>query len=79
MAAKRVTVTLDEAQLNRIRADVEAGSAPSVSAFIRHAASVALDDLAGWDTLLTESLGETGGPLTDEERAWADEILHSSA
>ncbi len=79
MATKRVTVTLDEAQLNRIRAVVEAGSAPSVSAFIRHAAVVALDDLAGWGALLTESLGETGCPLTDDERAWADGILHSSA
>lgn len=79
MATKRVSVTLDEDQLNRIRAFVEAGTAASVSEFIRHAAAVALDDMVGWGALLTESLSETGGPLTDEERAWADGILHSSA
>jgi hypothetical protein len=36
---------------------------------------VALDDVAGWGALLAEALRETGGTLSDEERAWADEIL----
>jgi Arc/MetJ-type ribon-helix-helix transcriptional regulator len=75
MATKKVTVTLDEAQLDRVRALVEAGSARSVSGFVQDAVSVALDDVAGWDALLAEALRQTGGPLTDDERAWADEAL----
>ena len=75
MASKKVTITLDEAQLERIRALVQAGSAPTVSGFIQHAVAVALDDVAGWGALLAEALRETGGALSDEERAWADEIL----
>ncbi len=79
MATKKVTVTLDELQLDRIRALVEAGSAPSVSGFVQHAVDVALDDVAGWGSLLAEALRETGGALSDEERAWADGILGSPA
>jgi Arc/MetJ-type ribon-helix-helix transcriptional regulator len=75
MATKKVTVTLDEAQLQRIRAIVEAGSAASVSGFVQHAVSVALDDVAGWGALLAEALRQTGGALSDQERAWADAIL----
>jgi Arc/MetJ-type ribon-helix-helix transcriptional regulator len=75
MASKKVTITLDEAQLDRIRALVHAGSAPTVSGFIQHAVAVALDDVAGWGALLAEALRETGGALSDGERSWADEIL----
>ena len=78
MATKKVTVTLDELHLDRIRALVEAGSAPSVSGFVQHAVNVALDDVAGWGALLAEALRETGGPLSDDERAWADGILGTS-
>jgi Arc/MetJ-type ribon-helix-helix transcriptional regulator len=75
MASKKVTITLDEAQLERIRALVDAGMAPSVSGFVQHAVGVSLDDVAGWGALLAEALQETGGPLSDGERAWADEAL----
>ncbi len=75
MASKKVTITLDEAQLDRVRALVEAGSAPSVSGFVQHAVGVALDDVAGWGAVLAEALRETGGALSDDERAWADEML----
>ena len=75
MASKKVTVTLDETQLDRVRALVEAGRAPSVSGFVQHAVGVALDDVAGWGALLAEALDRTGGPVTAEERAWADEAL----
>lgn len=75
MATKKVTVTLDESQLQRIRALVDAGSAPSVSGFVQHAVSVTLDDVAGWGALLAEALRQTGGALSDQERAWADAIL----
>jgi Arc/MetJ-type ribon-helix-helix transcriptional regulator len=75
MAAKKVTVTLDETQLDRIRALVAAGTAASVSGFVQHAVAVALDDVAGWGALLAEALRESGGALSDSERAWADEVL----
>lgn len=75
MVSKKVTVTLDEMQLDRIRALVAAGTAASVSGFVQHAVSVALDDVAGWGALLAEALRETGGALSDSERAWADGVL----
>ena len=75
MATKKVTVTLDEAQLDRIRTLVGAGTTPSVSGFVQHAVGVALDDVAGWGALLAEALRATGGALSDEERAWADDVL----
>jgi hypothetical protein len=34
-----------------------------------------LDDQAVWATMLAAALDETGGPLTDEERAWVDATL----
>jgi len=75
MATKKVTITLEEAQLDRIRALVDAGSAPSVSGFAQHAIGVALDDVAGWGAALAEALRETGGALSKDERTWADGIL----
>jgi Arc/MetJ-type ribon-helix-helix transcriptional regulator len=75
MATRKVTVTLDEAQLEQIRALVHAGTAPSVSGFVQHAVAVALDDVAGWGAMLAEALRQTGGALTDDERAWADDVL----
>lgn len=75
MATRKVTVTLDEAQLDRIRRLVGTGNASSVSAFVQHAVGVALDDVSGWGAMLAEALRETGGPLSDDERAWADGLL----
>jgi len=75
MATKKITVTLDEGQVERIRAFVASGTTPSVSGFVQHAVGVALDDVAGWGAMLADALRETGGPLSEEERAWGDEIL----
>jgi len=75
MATKKITVTLDEGQLERVRRLVEAGKATSVSGFVQHAVSVSLDDVAGWGAMLAEALSQTGGDLTTDERAWADRIL----
>jgi Arc/MetJ-type ribon-helix-helix transcriptional regulator len=75
MASKKITVTLDADQVERVRALVDAGRAPSVSGFVQHAVAVALDDIAGWGALLATALVTTGGALTAEERAWADEVL----
>jgi Arc/MetJ-type ribon-helix-helix transcriptional regulator len=78
MATKKVTVTLDEAQLDQIRSLVQARTVPSVSGFVQHAVAVALDDVAGWGAMLAEALRQTGGPLSGDERVWADEVLGTS-
>ncbi len=75
MATKKVTVTLPEEQLAEVRALVEAGHASSVSGFVQHAVGVALDDVSGWAAMLEVALAETGGPLSPEEKAWADRVL----
>jgi len=75
MATKKVTVTLDERQLDQIRGLVESGTAGSISGFVQHAVDIVLDDVAGWGALLAEALRATGGSLTEEERTWADGIL----
>jgi Arc/MetJ-type ribon-helix-helix transcriptional regulator len=75
MATRKVTITLDEVQLTQIRSLVQAHAAPSVSGFVQHAVAVALDDVAGWGVMLAKALRETGGALSDQERAWADDVL----
>lgn len=75
MATRKVTVTLEEEQLARIRGLVAAGSASTISGFVQHAVTVALDDVAGWGAMLADALAKTGGELTAEERVWADEVL----
>jgi Arc/MetJ-type ribon-helix-helix transcriptional regulator len=75
MAMKKITITLDEEELARIRGLVESGKAPSVSGFVQHAVRVSLDDVAGWGAMLAQALAQTGGDLTADERAWADRIL----
>jgi Arc/MetJ-type ribon-helix-helix transcriptional regulator len=75
MATKKVTITLDEDQLKRIRALVDAGTASSVSGFVQHAVGVALDDVAGWGAMLADALRDTGGELSNEETRWADKVL----
>ncbi len=42
---------------------------------LRQAVTVSLFDAAGWHTMLDEALRETGGPVTKEERDWADAFL----
>ncbi len=79
MATKKVTVTLDEVQLDQIRSLVQAGTASSVSGFVQHAVAVALDDVAGWGAMLAEALRRTGGEMSDEERAWADDVLGTNS
>ena len=72
---RKVTITLRVAQLQAIRDLVEAGDATSVSGFVQHAVSLALDDVAGWGAMLAQALRDTGGELTAAERAWADSAL----
>ena len=75
MATRKVTITLPVGQLDRIKVLVEAGHAASVSGFVKHAVGTALDDVAGWRAMLAQAIEESGGPLSPEERAWADEML----
>jgi antitoxin ParD1/3/4 len=75
MATTKTTITLPNEQLYEIRALVAAGRAASVSGFVQHAVKVSLSDAAGWAEMLHEGMKQTGGPLTDKERAWADSVL----
>ena len=75
MATRKLTITLEADQLDRIRTLVESGEAPSVSGFVQHAVRVVLDDVAGWGAMLADALKATGGELSAEERRWADEAL----
>src|SRR5436309_1732296 len=75
MATTKITVTIPQEQVAEISSLVAAGRAPNVSAFVKHAISIALSDAAGWREMLNEALAQTGGPLTSKERAWADSIL----
>jgi hypothetical protein len=75
MATKKVTVTLQVEQLNAILSLVQGGTAKSVSAFVQHAVTVSLGDVAGWGAMLADALAKTGGHLTRAERTWADGVL----
>jgi Arc/MetJ-type ribon-helix-helix transcriptional regulator len=76
MATTKITITLQDDQVRAIRDFVAAGKASSVSAFVQHAVGIALFDAAGWRTMLDDALRQTGGPLTKQERAWSDTLLH---
>jgi Arc/MetJ-type ribon-helix-helix transcriptional regulator len=75
MATTKLTITLRDDQVEEIRALVAAGHTASVSAFVQHAVGIALSDAVGWREMLEDALKQTGGPLTEEERAWADALL----
>ena len=79
MATTKITVTLPQDQVEEIHALVSAGEAPSVSGFVKHAMGIALHDAAGWREMLELALAQTGGPLTKQERNWADAILTAGA
>jgi Arc/MetJ-type ribon-helix-helix transcriptional regulator len=75
MATRKITITLQDDQVEAVRALVAAGQAASVSAFVQHAVGVAIFDAAGWREMLKDALRQTGGPLTKGERGWADAVL----
>lgn len=74
----RIAITLQNEQIEEIRALVAAGEATSVSGFVQHAIRIALHDAAEWRQAIEEAIGETGGPLTKKEIAWADAILSAT-
>ena len=75
MATTKITITLPDDQVKEIRSLVAAGEAVSVSAFVKHAVGISIFDSAGWKELLNDALLQTGGPLTKNEREWADALL----
>jgi len=71
---ERITVSVPSTVLDVARRDVEAGAAASISAWLSDAA----EDKAQREsltTVLSDLLEEAGGPLSDEERAWAISVL----
>jgi Arc/MetJ-type ribon-helix-helix transcriptional regulator len=78
MATTKVTVTLPNEQLARVRKLVAEGKAANVSSFVQHAVAVSLADVSGWSDMLALALQRTGGPLTAKERAWADSVLSAT-
>jgi len=72
----RVTVTVPAAVLEAARSDVQRGDAASLSAWITDAAE-AKARTESLDRVLDELLADTGGPLTEEEIAWARSQLES--
>lgn len=72
---RKVTITLSTTTLDAVRRLVEDGQAGSVSGFVQHAVTLALDDVAGWDVALQEAIASSGGELSAQERAWADNVL----
>ncbi|GAC1351992.1 MAG: hypothetical protein NVS3B20_07080 [Polyangiales bacterium] len=79
MATTKVTITLEDEQLDAVRRIVASGKASTVSGFIKHAVNIALNDVAGWQTMLEEAIDQTGGRLTKKEMAWADRVLGSTS
>jgi hypothetical protein len=77
MAIQKLTIALHEEQLKEIRGFIAGGQAASVSSFVQHAVGIALNDAADWQEMLEAAMAQTGGPLTDQERAWADAIIDS--
>jgi Arc/MetJ-type ribon-helix-helix transcriptional regulator len=75
MATTKLTITLDDLQLESVRRVVASGKASSVSGFVKHAVEIALNDVAGWQAMLDEALEQTGGALTKKETEWADRVL----
>jgi Arc/MetJ-type ribon-helix-helix transcriptional regulator len=74
MTMEKIAVSLPRPLLSSARRAVRAGRAPNVSAYVAAALEqkTKLDDL---DSLLSEMLTETGGPLTAAERRRFDREL----
>ena len=74
----KVTVTLEGVQLAAIKGEVAAGRANNISAFVQRAVAAELAQDTAWARELADALDRTGGPMTEGERAWADDFLGST-
>jgi Arc/MetJ-type ribon-helix-helix transcriptional regulator len=75
MTKAKIAVTIDQDVLAKVRQAVADGVASSVSAYVEEAVTTRLTDEMTASEWLDQILEESGGPLTDEERAWADRVL----
>ena len=75
----RLTVSVDADTADQVKALVAQGGASSVSAYVEHAVKCQLAADADFDLLLATMLDETGGPLTDDERAAVSHLLPADA
>jgi Arc/MetJ-type ribon-helix-helix transcriptional regulator len=74
MATSKITITLPDEQIEEIRKLVRSGKAANVSAFVKRAVHMALQDAKSFREMLDEALEQTGGPPTAEELAWVKSI-----
>jgi Arc/MetJ family transcription regulator len=73
MTKAKIAVTIDEELLAEARQRVGRGDAASLSAYIEDAVRTRVES-GSLRELLDEMLEESGGPMTDEERAEFDRI-----
>ena len=74
MATRKVTITMPEDVLRQARAEVAAGRATTLSAYV----SAVVADRAQHDRIedvVEAILAETGGEATDSERTWVKAVL----
>ncbi len=74
MTTMKIVVSLPRETLRRAQRAVRRGRASSLSAYVADALEqrATLDEL---DELLTEMLGETGGPMTPSEQKRIDRLV----
>lgn len=77
MSKEKIAITLDEATLQKVRAEVRARRAPSVSAYISRAVAEQLEDDAL--TRLVAELKRAHGAPSKEDRTWARHVLDTSS
>jgi Arc/MetJ-type ribon-helix-helix transcriptional regulator len=75
MTKAKVTMTMDKDLLARVKQAIDSGRAPSVSAYIEKAVEHWLIEEESAEELVDDMLEESGGPITADERVWADRIL----
>lgn len=75
----KVTMTIDQALLDRVKSIVNEGGAASVSAYVEHAIGAQLAAEAALDAELADALLATGGPATRAERSQARKLLRGAA
>lgn len=75
MATVKITITLPDKQIEEIRKRVAVHESASVSGFVQRAVQRTLLNSSEFSAMVDQGLIETGGPLTQKERAWARKML----
>jgi Arc/MetJ-type ribon-helix-helix transcriptional regulator len=75
MTKAKVTVTMDKELVAKVRRAVEDGRAASVSAYVEQAVAQWVLEEEASGSFFDEMLENSGGPLTDQERADIDRKL----